>query len=237
MPEQLYTISSLGDSALLIDFGNHIDEEINKFVIHLFHRIISLQHPALLDVVPAYSSLAVHYDVLSLHEAGRSAYNKVVELVEPIIHSTTEEKEVENNHIEIPVCYSDGYGPDIEEILNTKQITKEQLIQLHTGKTYRVYMLGFLPGFPYMGEVDDRIAIERKSTPRQSIPAGSVGIAGKQTGIYPLESPGGWQIIGRTPLKIFNKDNDQPVLFQPGDSVRFYSITEDEYKDHESRSA
>ena len=145
---------------------------------------------------------------------------------EEIIQETTQQRK-----ISIPVCYSRAFAPDIEFIASEKNISIEKIIQLHTSKSYTVYMIGFLPGFSYMGEVAEAIAIPRKIQP-VSVAAGSVGIAGKQTGIYPLESPGGWQIIGRTPLKIFDKGKSDPVLLQPGDEIQFYSISEDEFKNY-----
>ena len=128
----------------------------------------------------------------------------------------------------IPVCYDDEFAIDLPWIAEQKNLTREEIVLLHSSRQYHVYMLGFLPGFSYMGEVDERIVVPRKPEPLP-ISAGSVGIAGKQTGIYPLNSPGGWQIIGRTPLKMFNKDNDEPCLLKAGDSVEFYSITIDEF--------
>jgi inhibitor of KinA len=134
--------------------------------------------------------------------------------------------------LEIPVCYAKPFAPDLETLALQNQLTTEEVIQLHTAKVYRVYMIGFLPGFAYMGKVDHRIAAPRKSQPRTNIPAGSVGIAGEQTGIYPLVSPGGWNIIGQTPLKLFDAARPDPVLFQPGDRVHFYSISQNEFENY-----
>jgi len=134
--------------------------------------------------------------------------------------------------IKIPVCYAEKYGLDLNEISKQKKISISEIIQLHTAKKYRIYMIGFLPGFAYMGEVDKQIAITRKAQPRINVEGGSVGIAGMQTGIYPLDSPGGWQIIGKTPLKLFDKEKDHTVLLQPGDEIEFYPITEDEFKNY-----
>jgi inhibitor of KinA len=139
--------------------------------------------------------------------------------------------------MKIPVCYAKRFAPDLEELAAGKNLTVANVIHLHTASTYRVYMIGFLPGFPYMGKVDSCIATPRRSSPRTGIPAGSVGIAGQQTGIYPLSSPGGWNIIGRTPLQLFDKNRDHPVLLQPGDNITFYSITEDEFENYQSGTA
>jgi len=148
-----------------------------------------------------------------------------------LVHDLAQETRPQRK-ISIPVCYAEGFAHDIEFIALEKNISIEKIIQLHTEQLYTVYMIGFLPGFPYMGEVKDSIAVPRKNEPRANVAAGSVGIAGKQTGIYPLESPGGWQIIGRTPLKIFDKEKSDPVLLQPGDEIQFYSISEDEFKNY-----
>jgi inhibitor of KinA len=142
--------------------------------------------------------------------------------------------EDEAREIQVPVCYSGRFAPDMQLLCKQKGLSTEEVVHLHCSRIYRVYMLGFLPGFTYMGKVDERIAIERKERPRSEVPAGSVGIAGVQTGIYPMDSPGGWQIIGRTPLQLFTKQSEHPVLFAPGDRVKFYSISENEFKDHQS---
>ena len=134
--------------------------------------------------------------------------------------------------IKIPVCFAEKYALDIDHISKEKKLPVSEIIRLHTAKKYRIYMIGFLPGFPYMGEVDGRIAMPRKAQPQTKVEAGSVGIAGMQTGIYPLDSPGGWQIIGKTPLQLFNKEKDDPVLLRPGDEIEFYPITEDEFTNY-----
>jgi inhibitor of KinA len=225
-----YAIFPLGDRALTVDFGNVIDENINKKVLQLFHQLQKSNFPFIIDVVPAYSSLAVYYDVLYLHQHNgkQTAFETMAELIESLPIKTDEEQN-DKRLIKIPVCYSDKYALDIEGLAKGKNLSVEEVVRLHTSKIYRVYMLGFLPGFAYMGEVDERIATPRKAEPRTNIVAGSVGIAGKQTGIYPADSPGGWQIIGRTPVQLFNKQQSNPVLFQPGDEVQFYAISEDEF--------
>jgi inhibitor of KinA len=227
-----FTIFPLGDSALIVDFGNVISEEINQRVLALYDALRSLSLPYLTDLVPAYSSLAVHYDTVALVqtlEEDSTAFETVSEVVRQLLEREDPGREkTESRHIKVPVCYIPRYGADLEEMARNKGLSIEEIVRLHTSKTYKVYMLGFLPGFAYMGEVDERIAVERKPAPRQ-VQAGAVGIAGRQTGIYPLDSPGGWQIIGRTPLKLFHKKSDHPVLLAPGDNITFYSITEDEF--------
>lgn len=230
-----YHIFPLGDAALTIDFGNVINDTVNEQVLYLFHQVKALSHPAIADVVPAYSSLTIHYRIAALHSKSGTAYSKMTEIVSDILSKDEKAIYQHAKRIEVPVCYATQFGLDIAALAKRRNITVEEVIRLHTSKTYLVHMVGFLPGFPYMGEVDERIVSGRKKQPRTNVPAGSVGIAGKQTGIYPLTSPGGWQIIGRTPLKIFDKDSNNPVLFEAGDEVKFYSITEDEFADYQSR--
>ena len=227
-----YTIFPLGDSALIIDFGNTIDPTINTKVLQLFHQLQRVSVSYITDLVPAYSSLAIYYDILAMpYLKEKTAFEMVAEIVERISSAKHDIIKIESRLMEVPVCYSKQFAPDIQYIAQQKKISVEEIIFLHTSKTYRVYMIGFLPGFSYMGEVDDKIAIPRKAQPQNVMP-GAVGIAGTQTGIYPLESPGGWQIIGRTPLKLFEKNRPQPVLFDPGDTVKFFSITEDEFTNY-----
>jgi inhibitor of KinA len=190
-----------------------------------------------MDVVPAYSSLAIYFDVSDFANSGSTAFEAVSAWVRSLL-ATAQQTEASPGHTkQIPVCYAGSFAPDLEALAREKKLSIDEVIGLHTAASYRVYMIGFLPGFAYMGRVDERIAMARKENPRQGVAAGSVGIAGIQTGIYPLLSPGGWQIIGRTPLNMFNRNSDQPVLLQPGDTVSFYSITEHEFADYQGRIA
>ncbi len=235
-----YTIFPLGDSALIIDFGNTIDETINNKVYALYNHLKNKRNPFIKDLVPAFSSLAVYYDVISLKafNKDKTAFESLAQIIENSSLQTIKPSSAEERNIKVPVCYSSNFGLDLQELEEMYHISAKDLIELHAAKTYRVYMLGFLPGFPYMGEIDQRIAFPRKRTPRLKVPAGSVGIAGKQTGIYPFDSPGGWQIIGRTPVSLFNKDAlNQPALFQAGDQVNFYSISEDEFEHFKNRNS
>lgn len=203
----------------MISFGNIIDIDINKKVISLHQALLHQSFEGFVESVPAYSSLAVFY-----HPP--ASFEKVKEFIQTLLNSSAQ-TEPEGSNIEIPVLYD---ADDLEFVAQQHQLTKEQVISIHTSKSYRVFMVGFLPGFPYMGTVDERIATARRSSPRTSVPAGSIGIAGMQTGIYPQSSPGGWQLIGRTPLKIFDIGKASPCLFKPGDSVKFYSISLTEFE-------
>lgn len=232
-----YTIFPLGDSAMTVDFGNVIDVETNKKVLRLFHHLKEKNLPYIIDLVPAYSSLTVYYDLIGLRQIrplAETVFEAMAEMVEELSSSVDIPDPGEDRLIDVPVCYSTLFGPDLNHIAKEKNTSVQEIIRLHTEKIYRVFMIGFLPGFAYMGEVDERISVTRKKQPRHKVEAGSVGIAGHQTGIYPLRSPGGWQIIGRTPLKLFDDSLQRPVLFQPGDQVKFYSITEDEFADYKS---
>lgn len=227
-----YTIFPLGDCALTVDFGLVIDKEVNKRALALFRQLKALALPGVTDVVPAYGSLSVYYDTVSIlrqMEEGKTAFEWMSATVGRLLEGEhVSAIDVAPRHIRVPVCYSRRFAPDLEALAGERGLTTEEVVHLHTAGVYRVYMLGFLPGFAYMGEVDERIAMPRKAMP-QRVTAGGVGIAGRQTGIYPLTSPGGWQIIGRTPLKLFHRKDEHPVLFSPGDTVTFYSITEDEF--------
>ena len=229
-----YTIFPLGDSALTIDFGNVISRDINRYVLALFYYFKKKNIYGVVDIVPAYSSVSIYYDVGLVRSSipGKTAFEIIKAQAEEGLKEDLEYEPAHQRKISIPVCYSGAFAPDIELIASEKKLSIDKIVELHTEPVYSVYMIGFLPGFPYMGEVNDAIAIARKTEPRRLVAAGSVAIAGKQTGIYPLDSPGGWQIIGRTPLKIFNKDHSEPVLLQPGDEIQFYSITENEFESY-----
>ena len=234
-----YKIFASGDAALTIDFGNIINTEINDHVISLFKNL--LQHPleGMTEAVPAYSSLTIYYDTIAIREKtseDKTVFEWMKNEVQQFLQQETGVYQHENRVIKIPVCYEKEFAPDIEAVSSQLNISVNEIINIHLSKTYRVYMLGFLPGFAYMGEVDDRIILPRKPQPVPVV-AGSVGVTGKQTGIYPFISPGGWQIIGRTPEKLFDKEKAEPVLLRAGDTVQFYSISKDEFENIKSRNS
>jgi inhibitor of KinA len=230
-----FTIFPLGDAALTVEFSNTIDRENNNKTLQLFQQLKEARMPHIKALVPAYSSLTIHYDVTALHTEDRTAFETMAVMIERF----TEGKEpppgsTEERLVRIPVCYEKKYAPDMEEVAAVKNISPEEISRIHSAAEYRVYMLGFVPGFAYMAEVDERIAIARKEKPRLQVPVGSVGITGRQTGVYPLPTPGGWQIIGRTPMQLFNKEEEQPVFLRAGDRIQFYSITADEFENYKS---
>jgi inhibitor of KinA len=222
-----YRIFPLGESAMTIDFGNCIDEAINNEVIARFNQLQQQPLPGMTEAVPAYSSLTVYYDIMTLKRkipSHQTVYEWMREELEKRLQEPVQQNQMKERLINIPVCYEEEFAIDIQYLATTKNISVEEVIQTHTAKPYKVYMLGFIPGFAYMGELDEKIAMPRKPQP-VNIVAGSVGIAGRQTGIYPLASPGGWQIIGRTPLRLFNITREETTLLRAGDRVQFYSIT------------
>ena len=234
-----YRIFPLGDNALTIDFGNVIQPSINKEVIARFNQLQLHPISGMIEAIPAYSSLTIYYDVPKLKKIigqGKTVFDWMKEKLEVILKEPAPEKIIAERFVKIPVCYDNECAPDIQQLAATKNISVEEVIQIHSSINYKVFMLGFLPGFVYMGEVDERIVMPRKQEPENVVP-GSVGIAGKQTGIYPLASPGGWQIIGRTPLKLFDAERVEPTLLKAGDTVQFYAINKKEFEQIQSKEA
>lgn len=219
-----YQIYALSERAAVISMGNIIDGAVNNKVLAMHAWLKDRGFKGLKDMVPAYSSLTVLYD------AG-TGFDTVKQLLEQAYAAANEQATLRSKIISIPVCYHPVFGYDLAWMAESKGLSVEELVQLHCSTDYRVYMLGFLPGFAYMGTVDERLVTPRKPEPRE-VEAGSVGIAGWQTGIYPLTSPGGWQIIGRTPLKLFDARRPQPVLLNAGDTVRFHPISLKEFEQH-----
>lgn len=233
MPLDTPVIIPLHERALLVSFGHTIDVTVNKQVQALDEALHAAPFPGFIETVPAYSSLTIFYSPVEVlrQMSTPTAYAFVVNVVQEKLKQQTltsnDNHAITRPPIIIPVLYN---GPDLEEVARQHQLSVDEVIQLHTGKSYRVFMLGFMPGFPYLGLVDDRIATPRRSTPRTNVLAGSVGIAGSQTGIYPHDSPGGWNLIGQTPLRLFRPGADVPALLQPGDEVFFQAITEEEFQ-------
>jgi inhibitor of KinA len=232
-----YKIFPLGDSAITVDFGKVIDEKINHKVIALFQYWRDKKLIGVKDIIPAYCSLTIVYDAALIRNlAGvTSAYSFIKDHLEHSINDFDWKKKTASALKEIPVCYHHSLAPDLKTLAGENKLTEEEVIQLHGDRVYRVYMIGFLPGFAYMGKVDKRIATPRKINPRALVHSGSVGIAGEHTGIYPFDSPGGWNIIGQTPLLMFDEKRKDPVLLNAGDKVKFIPITVDEFQHLKSR--
>lgn len=225
-----YNIYPCGDHAVTISFGNAIVPDINDKVLTLFETIKSWNFDGVKDVIPAYTTLTVVYDIQKIKEqTTQTAYSFIKERIVAALNDAGV-MQTNKSLLEIPVCYNLEFGIDLERMSASQQLSIDKIIEIHTSRTYRVYMLGFLPGFAYMGVVDACIATPRLSTPRTNVAAGSVGIAGDQTGIYPFDSPGGWNIIGRTPLILFDSKKEDPCLFEPGKLVKFISITKEQFE-------
>jgi inhibitor of KinA len=222
-----YKIFSLCENAVTIDFGSEISVELNEKVISLAEIIKKKSFSGFIETVPAYSSLTVFFDlniVRKNYQTHSTAFAFVKSFLEKSVKSLYSLSFEIQKPIRIPVDYSARFALDLEFVAENANLTKEEVIKIHTNKIYRVFMIGFLPGFAYMGEVDVRIDMPRKQTPRKKVEKGSVGIAGRQTGIYPFESPGGWQIIGKTDLEIFQPQSEQISLLKTGDFVAFYDV-------------
>jgi len=219
-----YRIVPAGESALIVEFEDRIDPAVNAAAIALADAMQVEGVAGVRDVVPTYRSVAVYFDPLRtaadalLTRLHREAARASTAAVEP------------STAVRIPVCYGDVFGPDLASVAAFAGVGEADVIRFHTAVTYRVFMLGFVPGFAYMGVVDPRIAVPRHATPRVRVPIGSVGLAGVQTGIYPGGTPGGWQLIGRTPVKPFDAGRSQPFLLKAGDAVQFYAIDRAEYE-------
>jgi len=213
-----------GDSALAIEFGDEISEEVNRRVHSLAYAMEKNPLPGLGEAVPTYRSLLIHYDPLCL------SCEEVKAFVSNVLQKCKEVLLPEPRVVEVPVVYGREFGPDIEFVAEHNGLSLEEVIRLHSGVTYTVYMLGFTPGFTYLGGLPEALATPRLPTPRKLVPAGAVGIAGAQTGIYPIATPGGWRLIGRTPLRLFDPTREPPVLLRPGDKLRFVPISEEEFR-------
>ena len=201
---------------LLVEWAQVVDPAINAQAIRLAARLQARLGHIVRDIVPSYCSVGIHFDPLLTDLA---ALERVV--AEEAAHADTAAEDIERPAIEIPVEYGDADGPDLEAVAEWGSCTPEDVIRWHAERTYRVYMLGFVPGFAYLGRVDSRIAVPRRRVPRDRVPAGSVGIAGEQTGVYPIATPGGWLLIGRTRATMFDPARTPASLLRPGDLVRF----------------
>ncbi len=212
-----------GDSSVLIVFGDTISTEINQRISATVKLIKEQRIEGIVDMIPAFASLLINYNPLVIN------YDTIRRRLERILRMDTRAESAAKRVFEIPVCYGGDYGPDLEDIAKNAGLTPEEVVAIHTSRDYLIYMLGFLPGFCYLGGLDERIHTPRLSSPRLRIPAGSVGIGGSQTGIYPMDSPGGWRLMGMTPVKTYDPQREVPILVQAGEYIRFVRIDEDEY--------
>jgi KipI family sensor histidine kinase inhibitor len=213
-----------GDSAMIIELGNEISPIINSKIKKITEYLDSLKNNFIRDVLPTYRSIMIYFNPLKI------SFDEIKKLIEENCDVDYESLDtVKKEIIEIPVMYGGNYGPDIDNVARYNKLSIDEVIKIHTSVEYLIYMLGFTPGFPYLGGMPKRIATPRLDEPRINIPKGSIGIAGEQTGIYPIESPGGWQLLGRTPLELYNSNKKNPFLLNAGEYIKFVSITEKEY--------
>jgi len=215
-----------GDSALVMEFGNEISKEINASIAQVVGYLKDQKLDGIVDILPTYRSILINYDPRVF------TYEQLVEKLSSIEIADSNLASGSVRLIEIPTLYGGEYGPDIANVAKNANLSEEEVVEIHTGVDYLVYMMGFLPGFTYLGGLDERIATPRLSSPRLKIVPGSVGIAGSQTGMYPIQSPGGWQLIGRTPVKLYDPSNlEEPVFIKAGDYIRYVAVDEATYKE------
>lgn len=217
-------VRSAGDAALVLELPARLDEQISARVVAAAEEMRARCGAELKDAVVGYHTLTVYFDPLAVDAAWME------DQLREVAADTSGARHTGGALLDIPVCYGGACGPDLADVAATAGCSEQDVIELHASREYRVFVVGFVPGFAYMGAVDPRIALPRRSTPRTKVPAGSVAIAAGQTGIYPMETPGGWHLLGRTPVRPFDESRTQPVLFRPGDRVRFHSISASEYE-------
>ncbi|MFE4814019.1 5-oxoprolinase subunit PxpB [Peribacillus simplex] len=243
MPEKLLnitacTLSPLGDSAIVITFGDGMEYSIHKKIKLLMDLLEDEPFAGFIECVPAFTNLTVFYDPLVVYKDQKqsndteiSPFEVVRSIMEMKLQGLKETKKLSHRTVSIPVCYGKEYGPDLEYVARYNDLTTDEVIHIHSTGEYLAYMIGFAPGFPFLGGMSEEIATPRRSSPRMTIPAGAVGIAGMQTGVYPISTPGGWQLIGQTPTKLFLPNVNPPSLLQAGDIVKFQPISDQEYKE------
>lgn len=222
-----------GEQALFVRFSDTISPDTFTTIQSLLTLLEQNKPHWLIEYVPAYTNVCLYFDlvaVMQLKKPNETITHFIAQYIEQLL-TIKQQTAPTSRHIQIPVVYGDEFGPDLAHVAAYNQLTHEQVIEKHTSRTYLVYMIGFAPGFAFMGGMDEAIATPRKDSPRARIPIGSVGIAGAQTGIYPLETPGGWQLIGRTPLALFRSNDTPPSYLRAGDTVTFKAITKQQYEE------
>ncbi|GEN83384.1 kinase A inhibitor [Sporosarcina luteola] len=225
-----YTLSPLGDQAVMIEVDTIINPSAQRKVKAIVARLDEVAPSWMVECIPAYTTVTVVYAVRAFSGKG-SPFEQVCQRIQEMLLCVNEVAGTEQRIVRIPVLYGGEFGPDLAFVAEHNGLTPDEVIAIHTLESYTVHMIGFAPGFPFIGGMSEKISTPRRETPRLKIPARSVGIAGMQTGVYPIETPGGWQLIGRTPIELFLPDEHPPSLLAPGDKIYFYEITNEEYED------
>ena len=232
-----YQLSPLGDQAILINLGEDINMANHKKIQIITSYLDDQPFEWMIEYIPAFTTVTIFYDpikITHLNQGSQLPYYFVCKQLNNVLSDLTAWRIIASKTVHIPVCYGGELGPDLETVAQLNNLTTEEVIHIHTSGDYLVYMIGFAPGFPYIGGMSKKIAAPRRKSPRLKIPERSVGIAGEQTGIYPIETPGGWQIIGRTPLQLFQPLEKSPSLLKAGDKIKFKFISFQEYIEWEN---
>lgn len=232
-----YHLQAISEHAIMIEFGEEMTEATLHHIQSIASHLEKHHFPWMIEFVPSYTTITIYFDpikIWKLAPADKQPTQYVLHQVDQFLATMKENKKYTPRTITIPVCYGGELGPDLDFVAKHNNITTNDVIEIHSNGEYIVYMIGFAPGFPYLGGLSNKIFAPRKNTPRLKIPAGSVGIAGGQTGVYPIESPGGWQIIGQTPLKLFRPNQQFPSLLQMGDIIKFRPISFKDFSNWEA---
>lgn len=216
-----------GDRCLMIDLGDRIDQAVGLRCLTLADRLRQAQVPGIVDIVPSFTALAIYFEPRA--DLGADPIARISELVEALLAQIEGGATLQSRRIQIPVCYGGEHGPDLKDVAKRTGLSPDEVVQAHHGAICRVYMIGFAPGHPYIGIHDERFNLPRREVPRTALPAGSLGVANRQSTIYPNVLPGGWHIIGATPLRLFNAQAKEPTLLSPGDEIEFVPITPEDY--------
>jgi len=225
----MFQIEAYGDRGIRVQLGDTISGETNEKVRSLSMLLDHEKIEGVMEWIPAYTAISIYYD--PYYVSFLQLKEKLIEIKETFSQVTPPPAEV----VEIPVCYGGNFGSDLEMVANHNGLTEKEVIDLHAGRDYLIYMMGFTPGFPYLGGMSEKIAAPRLPEPRAEIQSGSVGIAGSQTGIYPMKTPGGWRLIGRTPVKLYQPDRKPHILLKAGNYIRFIPISLEEYNEIEAQ--